>query len=114
MVVTLIEKVESSGLLAAVTVKSFAALALELTRARSRPAQNRTERRRPAAADQGYIEWAWAVNAAASVLGAVFAMVIAIHFGLKITLAGGALAYMFALALTSSFAADKAEALVTP
>ncbi len=39
------------------------------------------------------VEWAWALNAAASVLGSVMAMVIAIHFGLTITLECAALAY---------------------
>jgi predicted membrane-bound spermidine synthase len=39
------------------------------------------------------IEWAWAMNAAASVLGSVLAMVIAIQFGLGATLACGAIAY---------------------
>jgi hypothetical protein len=43
------------------------------------------------------IEWAWAMNAAASVLGSVLAMVIAIQFGLTVTLACGALAYVLAL-----------------
>jgi hypothetical protein len=42
------------------------------------------------------VEWAWAMNAAASVLGSVSAMVIAIHFGLTITLACAALAYLLA------------------
>ncbi|HEY6350748.1 MAG TPA: hypothetical protein VI636_15215 [Candidatus Angelobacter sp.] len=42
------------------------------------------------------VEWAWAMNAAASVLGSVGAMVIAIHFGLTITLACAALAYVMA------------------
>src|SRR5262249_395834 len=32
------------------------------------------------------VEWAWALNAAASVLGSVTAMVVAIHFGLTVTL----------------------------
>jgi hypothetical protein len=45
------------------------------------------------------IEWAWAMNAAASVLGSVLAMVIAIQFGLNATLACGALAYLLALVL---------------
>jgi hypothetical protein len=45
------------------------------------------------------IEWAWALNAASSVLGSVLAMVIAIQFGLSWTLASGALAYLLALAL---------------
>jgi hypothetical protein len=40
------------------------------------------------------VEWAWALNAAASVLGSVLAMIIAIHFGLTITLACAALAYL--------------------
>ena len=45
------------------------------------------------------IEWAWAMNAAASVLGSVLAMVIAIQFGLTVTLACGAAAYVMALLL---------------
>jgi hypothetical protein len=45
------------------------------------------------------VEWAWAMNAGASVLGSVLAMVIAIQFGLTATLAGGAAAYLLALAL---------------
>ena len=45
------------------------------------------------------VEWAWAMNAAASVLGSVLAMVIAIQFGLNVTLAGGAAAYLLALLL---------------
>lgn len=43
------------------------------------------------------VEWAWAMNASASVLGSVLAMVIAIEFGLTITLACGAGAYLLAL-----------------
>jgi len=46
------------------------------------------------------VEWAWAMNAASSILGSVLAMVIAIRFGLNITLATGALAYLLALVLT--------------
>jgi hypothetical protein len=45
------------------------------------------------------VEWAWAMNAAASVLGSVLAMVIAIQFGLTVTLACGAAAYLLALML---------------
>jgi hypothetical protein len=45
------------------------------------------------------VEWAWAMNAASSVLGSVLAMVVAIHFGLNVTLACGAAAYLLALAL---------------
>jgi spermidine synthase len=43
------------------------------------------------------VEWAWALNAAASVLGSVSAIMIAIEFGLTVTLACGALAYLVAL-----------------
>ena len=50
-------------------------------------------------ADNG-VEWAWAMNAASSVLGSVLAMVIAIHFGLNVTLAMGALAYLLAVLLS--------------
>jgi hypothetical protein len=42
------------------------------------------------------VEWAWALNAAASVLGSVMAMIIAIHYGLTITLACAAAAYLLA------------------
>jgi spermidine synthase len=43
------------------------------------------------------VEWAWAMNAAASVLGSVLAMVIAMQFGLTVTLVCGAGAYLLAL-----------------
>jgi hypothetical protein len=49
--------------------------------------------------DENAVEWAWAMNAAASVLGSVLAMVIAIQFGLNVTLACGVAAYLLALAL---------------
>ncbi len=49
--------------------------------------------------DDNAVEWAWAMNAASSVLGSVLAMVIAIQFGLGATLACGAGAYVVALAL---------------
>jgi spermidine synthase len=52
----------------------------------------------PNASDNA-VEWAWAMNAAASVLGSVSAMVIAIQFGLTVTLACGAAAYLLALLL---------------
>ena len=51
------------------------------------------------------VEWAWAMNAAASVLGSVLAMVIAIQFGLTVTLACGAAAYVLALLLTPALRA---------
>ena len=49
------------------------------------------------------VEWAWALNAAASVLGSVSAMIIAIHFGLNATLFTGAGAYLVAMVLVSAF-----------
>jgi hypothetical protein len=50
-------------------------------------------------ASDNTVEWAWAMNAAASVLGSVLAMVVAIRFGLTVTLACGAAAYLLALLL---------------
>jgi hypothetical protein len=55
------------------------------------------------AGKEGCIEWAWAMNAASSVLGSVLAMVIAIQWGLMAALIAGALAYACATALTFSF-----------
>ncbi len=49
------------------------------------------------------IEWAWAMNAAASVLGSVSAMIIAIHFGLNVTLLCGAAAYVLAAGMSRTF-----------
>jgi ABC-type spermidine/putrescine transport system permease subunit I len=51
---------------------------------------------------QNAVEWAWAMNAASSVLGSVSAMVIAIQYGLNVTLACGAVAYLLALALSKT------------
>jgi hypothetical protein len=45
------------------------------------------------------IEWAWAMNAASSVLGSVLAIVIAISYGLSVTLICGAISYLLALLL---------------
>ena len=53
-------------------------------------------------AGENAVEWAWAMNAASSVLGSVLAMVIAIQYGLNVTLACGALAYFVALLLTGT------------
>jgi hypothetical protein len=50
-------------------------------------------------ASDNSVEWAWAMNAAASVLGSVLAMVIAIQFGLTVTLTCGAAAYLLAMLL---------------
>ncbi|HEX3354455.1 MAG TPA: hypothetical protein VHS34_16665 [Terriglobales bacterium] len=49
--------------------------------------------------DGNTVEWAWAMNAASSVLGSVMAIIIAIQFGLNVTLACGAAAYLIALGL---------------
>jgi spermidine synthase len=57
---------------------------------------------------ENLVEWAWAMNAAASVMGSVLAMVIAIQFGLTITLACGAAAYLCALMLTATLPAKAA------
>jgi spermidine synthase len=48
------------------------------------------------------VEWAWAMNAASSVLGSVLAIIIAIQFGLNVTLAAGAAAYLAAIVLTTT------------
>jgi hypothetical protein len=54
------------------------------------------------------VEWAWAMNAAASVLGSVLAMVIAIQFGLTVTLACGVAAYLIALLLLPALHSQRA------
>jgi spermidine synthase len=54
------------------------------------------------------VEWAWAMNAASSVLGSVLAIVIAIEFGLNMTLACGAGAYLVALMLTRTLQLQQA------
>jgi hypothetical protein len=62
----------------------------------------------PGNTEDNAVEWAWAMNAASSVLGSVMAMVIAIHFGLNITLACGAAAYALALMLFPTLALRRA------
>jgi spermidine synthase len=52
--------------------------------------------------EQNAVEWAWAMNAGSSVLGSVLAMVIAIQFGLNVTLASGAVAYFVAILLSGT------------
>jgi len=56
----------------------------------------RLERRYPHA-----VRWAWALNAAASVLGSVAAICLAIYIGLRATVLMGALLYVGALAVVS-------------
>lgn len=53
--------------------------------------------------DDRRVEWAWALNGGATVLGSVSSMIIAIHFGLNVTLVVGAMAYVVALLLVGSF-----------
>ncbi|HYA95393.1 MAG TPA: hypothetical protein VEC95_03895 [Terriglobales bacterium] len=55
------------------------------------------------------IEWAWAMNAASSVLGSVLAMVVAIQFGLSTALACGAVAYVAAILLTLNWGPPAAD-----
>jgi hypothetical protein len=54
------------------------------------------------------VEWAWAMNAGSSVLGSVVAMLIAIHWGLNVTLACGAVAYLAAVAFSSTLRPSRA------
>ena len=68
----------------------------------------------PANSDDNAVEWAWAMNAASSVLGSVLAMVIAIHFGLNITVACGAAAYLLSLMLFPTLAPRRSQRGVTP
>ena len=55
------------------------------------------------AADGNRVEWAWALNAASSVLGSVMAMFIAIEWGLRTTLLTAAGCYLLACLLSRSF-----------
>jgi hypothetical protein len=57
------------------------------------------------------VEWAWAMNAASSVLGSVLAIVIAIHWGLNITLACGAGAYLCAAVLSPVLKPTRVQSL---
>ncbi|MBI4345567.1 MAG: hypothetical protein HY553_01850, partial [Elusimicrobia bacterium] len=53
---------------------------------------------------EGSREWAWALNAAASVLGSVLAISLAVRFGLRATLLSGGAAYLAAMLLAGSLA----------
>ena len=55
------------------------------------------------------IEWAWALNAASSVLGSVIAMFIAIQYGLGATLFSAAICYVIAAALSPTLAKRVAD-----
>jgi hypothetical protein len=54
------------------------------------------------AVTENAVEWAWAVNAGASVLGSVLAMALAIAFGLNVTLACGCAAYLVAMLISGT------------
>jgi hypothetical protein len=58
--------------------------------------------------NQNAVEWAWAMNAGSSVLGSVLAIMVAIQFGLNVTLACGAAAYFLAILLTGTLRARAA------
>jgi len=54
------------------------------------------------------VEWAWALNAGSSVLGSVLAIMLAIQYGLKATLACGAAAYLLAMLFWTRLAQEAA------
>ena len=63
------------------------------------------------------VRWAWSLNAAASVLGSVAAIVLAIYLGLRETLLMGGAMYLCALAtltLSGRRAEQPRQALATP
>jgi spermidine synthase len=68
-----------------------------------RPSAPSIEGREPSTEKEGAVEWAWALNAASSVLGSVLAMLITIVLGLNLTLACGAAAYVLAILLLPTF-----------
>lgn len=63
--------------------------------------------------DDSFVELAWAMNAASSVLGSVLSMTLAVQFGLSVTLLCGAFAYILGLLLLGSIAAPTAARLRT-
>lgn len=60
------------------------------------------------------VRWAWSLNAAASVLGSVGALVCAVYFGLVQTLLVGGLLYLAALAVVARTAKIRRESVVNP
>jgi len=54
--------------------------------------------RRISQSDTGLIPWGWAINGAASVLGSVLAMALALHFGYRLTLLASIFLYLIAAA----------------
>jgi hypothetical protein len=66
-------------------------------RALARGGASRRRRGRDESENENPLEWAWAMNAASSVLGSVLAIFIAIQFGLNATLACGSAAYLSAM-----------------
>jgi spermidine synthase len=71
---------------------------------RDAPGLATSEYGEPSNTRESAVEWAWAMNAAASVLGSVVAMVVAIRWGLNVTLACGGVAYLMALLLLPTLA----------
>jgi len=59
-------------------------------------------------AAENAVEWAWAMNAASSVLGSVLAIVIAVQFGLNVTLLCGAAAYLVAMSVNPTLEPNRA------
>ncbi len=60
------------------------------------------------------VRWAWSLNAAASVLGSVSAIVLAIYLGLRETLLAGGAMYLCALAIVRSRARREGEPQAQP
>ena len=58
------------------------------------------------------VEWAWALNAASSVLGSVLAMLIAIQWGLTVTLTVAAACYLVAAVLSRRFGTARLSGIV--
>lgn len=59
------------------------------------------------------LEWAWAMNAAASVLGSALAVFLSIHFGIWQTMVAGALCYLSAAALITPPRVSEPQASAT-
>ena len=63
-----------------------------------------------AARDPGMIPWAWAVNGAASVLGSLGSLIVAMNFGYLTTLSLGALSYALTVPYLSRMAGERNDA----
>jgi hypothetical protein len=56
------------------------------------------------------VRWAWALNAASSVLGSASAIFLAIYIGLRLTLIAGGLCYLIALYTKSAVSGRRSQA----